>query len=97
MATGLRVEDRLDGAANFGAWKERMIFLLQENKLWDIVENTTTHLVVVPIDATLLAACTKKSIKAKIFILDTIKDHLIPHLKGKTHDYEMWESLTKLY
>jgi hypothetical protein len=43
MATGLRVEDRLDGAVNFGAWKERMVFLLQENELWDIVENTTTH------------------------------------------------------
>jgi hypothetical protein len=25
MATGLRVEDRLDGATNFGSWKERMI------------------------------------------------------------------------
>jgi hypothetical protein len=97
MATGLRVEDRLDGAANFGAWKERMILLLQENELWDIVENTTTHPVVVPIDATLLAAYTKKSIKAKRFILDAIKDHLIPHLTGKTHVYEMWESLTKLY
>jgi hypothetical protein len=90
MATGLRVEDRLDGAANFGAWKERMILLLQENELWDIVENTTTHPVVVPVDATLLAAYTKKSIKAKRFILDAIKDHLIPHLTGKTHAYEMW-------
>jgi hypothetical protein len=65
--------------------------------LWDIVENTTTHPVVVPTDATLLAAYTKKSIKAKRFILDAIKDHLIPHLTGKTHAYEMWESLTKLY
>jgi hypothetical protein len=97
MATGLRVEDSLDGAANFGAWKERMILLLQENELWDIVENTTTHHVVVPTDATLLAAYTKKSIKAKRFILDAIKDHLIPQLTGKTHAYEMWESLTKLY
>jgi hypothetical protein len=97
MATGLRVEDRLDGAANFGAWKERMILLLQENELWDIVENTTTHPVVVPTNATLLAAYNKKSIKAKRFILDAIKDHLIPHLTGKTHAYEMWESLTKLY
>jgi hypothetical protein len=97
MATGLRVEDRLDGATNFGAWKERMILLLQENELWDIVENTTTHPVVVPADATLLAAYNKKSIKAKRFILDAIKDHLIPHLTGKTHAYEMWESLTKLY
>jgi hypothetical protein len=97
MATGLRVEDRLDGATNFGAWKERMILLLQESELWDIVENTTTHPVVVPTDATLLAAYTKKSIKAKRFILDAIKDHLILHLTGKTHAYEMWESLTKLY
>jgi hypothetical protein len=97
MATGLRVEDRLDGAANFGAWKERMILLLQENELWDIVENTTTHPVVVPIDATILVAYTKNSIKAKRFSLDDIKDHFIPHLTGKTHAYEMWESLTKLY
>jgi hypothetical protein len=37
MAIGLRVEDRLDGAAKFGAWKERMILFLQENELWDIV------------------------------------------------------------
>jgi hypothetical protein len=43
MATGLRVEDRLDGAVNFGAWKERMILLLQESELWDIVENSTTN------------------------------------------------------
>jgi hypothetical protein len=97
MASSLRVEDRLDGATNFGAWKERMILLLQENELWDIVENTTTHPVVVPTDVTLLAAYTKKSIKAKRFILDAIKNHLIPHLTGKTHAYEMWESLTKLY
>jgi len=97
MATSLRVEDRLDGVANFGAWKERMILLLQENELWDIVENTTTHPIVVPTDATLLGAYNKKNIKAKRFILDAIKDHLIPHLTGKTHAYEMWESLTKLY
>jgi hypothetical protein len=97
MAAGLRVEDKLDRATNFGAWKERMILLLQENELWDIVENTTTHHVVVPTNATLLATYTKKSIKAKRIILDAIKDHLIPHLTGKTNAYEMWESLMKLY
>jgi chromatin segregation and condensation protein Rec8/ScpA/Scc1 (kleisin family) len=97
MATGLRVEDRLDGAVNFGAWKERMILILQESELWDIVENSTTNPVTIPTDATLLAAYTKKSIKAKRIILDAIKDHLIPHVTGKTNAYEMWESLTKLY
>jgi DNA gyrase/topoisomerase IV subunit A len=52
---------------------------------------------VVPTDVTLLAAYTKKSIKATRIILDAIKDHLIPHLTGKANAYEMWESLTKLY
>jgi hypothetical protein len=94
---GLRVEDRLDGVVNFGAWKERMILLLQESELWDIVENSTTNPVNVPTDATLLATYTKKSIKAKRIILDAIKDHLIPHVTGKVNAYEMWESLTKLY
>jgi hypothetical protein len=62
MAIGLRVEDILDGETNFGSWKERMILLLQENELWDIVENSKTHPVVVAADSTLLAAYTKKSI-----------------------------------
>jgi hypothetical protein len=71
--------------------------LLQENELWDIVENTATHHVLVTTDATLLTAYTKKSIKDKRIIVDAIKYHLIPHLMGKENAYEMWESLNKLY
>jgi hypothetical protein len=97
MATGLRVEDRLDGAVNFSPWKERITLILQENELWDIVENTQTSSMTVPADATLLAAYTKKNIKAKRIILDAIKDHVIPHVTGKSNAYEMWDSLTKLY
>jgi hypothetical protein len=74
-----------------------VILLLQESELWHIVENPTTNPVNVPTNPTLLAAYTKKSIKAKRIILDAIKDHLIPHVTGKTNSYEMWESLTKLY
>jgi hypothetical protein len=63
----------------------------------EVVSNPTSNPVTVPTDATLLATYTKKSIKAKRIILDAIKDHLIPHVIGKTYSYEMWESLTKLY
>jgi hypothetical protein len=97
MAIGLRVEDNLDGEVNFGAWKERMILLLQESELSDIVENSTTNPITIPTDATLVAAYNKQSIKAKRIIFDAIKDHLIPHVTRKTNAYEMWESLTKLY
>ena len=40
MVSGLRVEDRLDGHSNFGACKKRIISVLEEAELWDIVEKT---------------------------------------------------------
>ena len=40
MVSGLRVEDRLDGQSNFGAWKERIISVLEEVEVWGIVEKT---------------------------------------------------------
>jgi hypothetical protein len=61
------------------------------------VENSQTNPVTMPTDATLMAAYTKKNIKAKRIILDAIKDHVIPHVTGKSNAYKMWESLTKLY
>jgi hypothetical protein len=95
--TSLRVEDRLDGAANFSSWKERIVLLLHECGLWDIVEKSQTNPVMMPTNATLLEAYTKENIKTKRIILDAIKDHVIPHVTRKTNAYEMWESLTKLY
>lgn len=35
--------------------------------------------------------------KAKRIILDSIKNHILPHVIGKNNAYEMWTSLTKLY
>ena len=48
MVTGLRVEDRLDGQSNFGAWKERIISVLEEAEVWDIVEKTVVPLQMPP-------------------------------------------------
>lgn len=98
MATALRVEDRLEEAANFSPWKARIVLLLQKNELWDIVENTTTHPVVVPpaTDAAALAAFNKKDIKSNRIMLNAVKDHVIPHISAKTGVHEMWIALTKL-
>ena len=89
MASGLRFEDRLNGAMNFSPWKERIALLLEEHELWDIVHHTTTVPVVIPTDPTQLAAYNKKNVKAKRLILDAIKDHLIPHISVKKNAYEM--------
>jgi len=45
----------------------------------------------------LLDAYKNKNVKAKIIILDVVKDHIIPHVIGKKNAYEMWESWMKLY
>jgi hypothetical protein len=45
----------------------------------------------------LLAAFTKKNVKAKRMLLDAVKDHIIPHVSGKKYAYEMWDALIKLY
>ena len=73
--------------------KRKIISVLDEPDALDIVEKTVT----IPTDATQLAAFKRKNAKAKRLILDGIKDHVIPHVRGKDHAFEMWEALTKLY
>jgi hypothetical protein len=39
----------------------------------------------------------KVGLKAKILILDGIKDHVVPHLSGKAEAKDMWKALSDLY
>ena len=61
--------------------------------MWEIVETVA----VVPTDPISLAEFKKKNIKAKRIILDSVKDHIIPHVSGRDFAYQMWESLNNLY
>ena len=38
MVINLRVEDILDDVTNFGSWKTRIIFILEENEIEDYVK-----------------------------------------------------------
>ena len=97
MSLGLRVEDRLDGQNNYNAWKERIQSIFEEAKVWGIMVNTTQNPVVVPIDPVQLEEFNKKNAKAKRSILEEIKNHVIPHVRGKTYAHEKWTALTSLY
>ena len=91
----MRVEDRLAGASNWSPWKARMVFVLEDLELWDIVEVAVPP---IPVTAPVLVAeFRKKNKKAKKTICDAVRDHIIPHLMGKTCAFEMWASLCKLY
>jgi hypothetical protein len=91
----MRVEDRLAGASNWSSWKARMVFVLEDLELWDIVEAVVPA---IPVTAPILVAeYRKRNNKAKRTIFDAVRDHIIPHVTRKAHAYQMWASLCKLY
>jgi hypothetical protein len=93
MLSTLRVEDRLEGGTNFQAWKAKILLLLEENDLKDYVEMMIPN----PNDAQELTAHKKKEVKAKGVLLDSVKDHLIPHISEKKTAKDMYDALVGLY
>ena len=67
--------------------------MFKKVEVWDIVEKTIT----IPTNATQLVEYKKKNVRDKMLILDGIKDHVIPHVRGKDNAFDMWSSLTNLY
>jgi hypothetical protein len=91
--TLLRVEDRLYGASNFLSWKERVTLALKEYDLWELVDKAVTP----PTDSKSLHAHNKKDIKVEMVLLDSVKDHLIPHLNEKNMKKKMFDALVSLF
>jgi hypothetical protein len=44
----MRVEDRLAGASNWSPWKARIVFVLEDLELWDIVEAVVPLFLLLP-------------------------------------------------
>jgi hypothetical protein len=93
MVGTVRVEDRLEGATNFRAWKAMILLLLEENDLKDYIEKVILD----PNNAHELIAHTKKEVKDKQMLLDSVKDHLIPHYFEKKISKDMYDVLVGLY
>jgi hypothetical protein len=95
LVSQMCVEDMLAGASNWSPWKARIVFVLEDLELWDIVEALAPIVqVIAPI---LVVEFRRRNNKAKRTICDVVWDHIIPHLTRKTCAYEMWASLCKLY
>jgi hypothetical protein len=93
----MRVEDRLAGASNWSPWKTRIIFVLEDLELWDMVQAPVLILPAPAPSLLLDAYFRKKNTKAKRTICDVVRDHVIPHLTKRDYAFEMWASLCNLY
>lgn len=90
----IRLEDRLEGISNYLPWKARIIALLKENRPWSFVDTVVQVLQNNRVD---LAAYEVKQARTQRFLLDGVRDALIPHIAEKATSHEMWGTLKNLF
>ena len=94
MATNtFRPEEKLEGSANYNSWKARLIAILEENDLNDLVFNTIEE----PTSNAGRIAFKKKQVKAGRIIYDSVKETLIPTITPLNTAKECFDNLTNLY
>ncbi len=93
MAPSTKLDEKLEGAENFRAWKYRIMLILQENDLDEFVEEKVPE----PEGEEVKEKYKKDTIRAKRIIVDSIKDHLIPHVSPLETPKKMYDALATLF
>ena len=88
-----RLEERLEGSANYNSWKARLMATLEENALNDLVINTIEE----PTTNVGRTTFKKKQAKARRIIYDSIKETLMPAITPLKTAKECFDTLTSLY
>ena len=88
-----KLDENLEGADNFWAWKYWISLVLEENELDSYIHEE----VPVPEGDEAKALHKKKLVMEKIIIVDSIKDHLIPQVSSLKTPKAMFDALTKLF
>ena len=93
MCHHTKLDEKLEGANNFWAWKYRISLVLEENELDSYIHEE----VPIPEGDDAKALHKKKMVMAKRIIVDSIKDHLIPQVSSLKTPKSMFDALTKLF
>jgi hypothetical protein len=92
-SSSIKFEDRLEGASNFNAWKCRILNILEESDLEELV----TRVIEEPTSNTARAAYKKKQSKAERVIFDYVKDNMMTIIGHLRTAKDFFDSLTNLY
>jgi hypothetical protein len=93
MAPITNHDERLEGDDNFRAWKYRVMLVLEENDLENLVKEEVPK----PEGDEAKAKHNKDMVREKRIIVDSIKEHLIPHVSSLTTPKQMFDSLSRLF
>jgi hypothetical protein len=92
-SSSVKAEDRLHGASNFNAWKSRVLNILEEGDLDELV----TSVIEEPTSNTGRVAYKKRHAKAKRIIFDLVKDSMMPLIGHLRTAKECSDALANLY
>ena len=94
MATNtFRPEEKLEGSANYNAWKATLTVILEENDLDDLVFNTIEE----PTINVGRISFKKKQAKDRRISYDSVKETLMPTITPLNTAKECFDTLTNLY
>ena len=93
MSHHTKLDEKLEGADNFRAWKYRISLVLEENELDSYIHEE----VQVPEGDEAKALHKKKMVMAKRIIANSIKDNLLPQVSSHKTPKAMFDALTKLF
>ena len=93
MTNNTNMNENIDGAENFRSWKYRIMLILEENDLEDIIKEEVAELE----GDEAKAKYKKDMIKAKRIITDSIKDNLIAQVSSRRTPKEMFDSLSSFF
>ena len=93
MVSGLKLEDRLDGATNFRFCKTRILFILDENEIQNYVKENVSE----PESVEKKARHKKNEAKAKRILIYSVKYHFILYIEESKISKGMFDSLVGLF
>ena len=93
MTKNTKLDENLEGAEKFRAWKYIIMLILQENDLDQFVKEEVKE----PEGDEAKSKHKKDMIIAKIIIVDSIKDNLIPQVSSLETPNEMFDALSRLF
>jgi hypothetical protein len=103
MTYFMKLENKLDGASNFRAWKTGIDLILANNKVVDIVKGKIVEPEFEegkdkePQNIAVMEKFKDGDINAMSIIVDSIKYHLIPYISHLDSSKEMYDALTNLF
>ena len=93
MTSSTTLDEKLEGVDKFQAWEYRVMIILEENDLEGFIQQEIPK----PEGDEAKTKFKKRMVKAKIIIVDSIKDHSFPHVLYLKAPNKMFDTLSRLY